>query len=71
LALLRSDRPRPFSRGNLGELNVPGTRAGAIISLGLVVVAWIAIPLARAFILGTVGIGAVVGLLLFWKHRDE
>jgi hypothetical protein len=50
-------------------LNVHGTRAGAIVSIGLVVLAWMTIPLARPFILGTAGIGSIVGLILFWKHR--
>ena len=56
--------------GRYGGLTVPGTRAGAIVSGGLVVLAWIAIPLARPFILGTVGLGLVLGLLLWWKHRQ-
>lgn len=64
-----SNRRRVASRGNLGELNVPGTRAGAIVSIGLVMVAWLTIPLARPFILGTGGVGLIVGLILFWKHR--
>ena len=60
---------RPSYIGRYGGLTVPGTRAGAIVSGGLVVVAWIAIPLARPFILGTVGLGLVLGLLLWLKHR--
>jgi hypothetical protein len=57
-------RPRSF-----GSVSVPGTRAGAIVSLGLVILAWIAIPVARPFILGTVGLGAVVALILQRKHN--
>ncbi len=64
----RTGRQEPQSLTALGNLPVPGTRAGAIVSLGLVVIAWIAIPVARPFILGTVGLGLVVGLLLAWKH---
>jgi hypothetical protein len=71
LALQRSEKRRFAARGSLGELNVPGTRAGAILSLGLVALAWVTIPLARPFILGTVGVGLVVGLALFWKHRHS
>jgi hypothetical protein len=51
-----------------GNLPVPGTKAGAIVSIGLVVIAWIAIPVARPFILGTIGLGALVGLGLTWWH---
>ncbi len=54
-----------------GTVSVPGTRAGAIVSIGLVVIAWIAIPVARLFILGTGGLGLVVGLILWWRHSRE
>jgi hypothetical protein len=50
---------------------VPGTKAGAVVSIGLVVVAWVAVPLARPFILGTVGLGAIVGVLLYRLHNRE
>jgi len=54
-----------------GNLPVPGTKVGAVVSLGLVVLSWVAIPVARPFILGTVGLGAVVGALLWWLHSRE
>jgi hypothetical protein len=54
-----------------GTVSVPGTRAGAIVSIGLVVIAWIAIPVARIFIVGTCGLGLVVGLVLSWFHGRE
>jgi hypothetical protein len=54
-----------------GDIPVPGTKAGAIISAGLVIIAWIAIPVAHIFILGTVGLGALVGLGLTWLHSRE
>ena len=64
----RMEKPRPTSFSSFGNLPVPGTRAGAIVSLGLVVLAWIAIPVARPFILGTVGLGLILGLILWRKH---
>jgi len=57
--------------GRYGGLSVPGTRAGAIVSIGLIVLAWLAIPLARPFLLGTVGLGLLVGLLLWWHHNKS
>jgi hypothetical protein len=54
-----------------GDLPIPGTKAGAIISVSLVIIAWIAIPVAHIFILGTVGLGALVGLALTWWHSRE
>jgi hypothetical protein len=62
---------KPSYIGRYGGLRVPGTRAGAIVSIGLVVLAWIAIPLARPFIVGTIGLGLIVGLLLWWRHSKS
>jgi hypothetical protein len=52
-----------------GTVNVPGTKVGAIVSIGLVVICWFALPLARPFIIGTGGLGLLLGLILYWKHR--
>ena len=60
---------RPQSMRAFGNVPIPGTKAGAIVSIGLVVLAWIAIPIARPFILGTALLGLVLGLILYWKHR--
>jgi hypothetical protein len=54
-----------------GNMPVPGTKAGLVVSIGLVVVAWLAVPLARPFILGAVGLGALIGGMLYWLHNRE
>jgi hypothetical protein len=64
-------RNSPPQELSLGFMPVPGTKAGAIVSAGLVIIAWIAIPVAHIFILGTVGLGALVGLGLAWWHSRE
>jgi hypothetical protein len=64
-------KSKPAALSAFGNVSVPGTRAGAIVSIGLVVIAWIAIPVARLFILGTGGLGLVVGLILWWRHNRE
>ena len=64
----QSSAPQNLAFGNLP---VPGTKAGAIVSAGLVIIAWIAIPGAVIFILGTIGVGALVGLGLSWLHSRE
>jgi hypothetical protein len=64
----QSSDPQKLAFGNLP---VPGTKAGAIVSAGLVIIAWIAIPVAHVFILGTVGLGALLGLGLSWWHSRE
>ena len=63
-------KPQP-QRLAFGNMSVPGTRAGAVVSVGLFVVAWLAIPLARPFILGVVGFGAALGALLYWRHNRK
>ena len=63
-------RPQP-QRLAFGNMPVPGTKVGAVVSIGLVVIAWVAIPLARPFILGVVGLGAIVGVLLYRLHNRE
>lgn len=62
---------KPNFIGKYGGLSVPGTRAGAIVTIGLVVLAWIAIPLARPFILGTGVLGLLLGLVLWWKRNKS
>lgn len=69
---LRNDRQRASEPMRaMGNLPVPGTKAGAIVSLGLVILAWIAIPVARPFLLGTVGLGGLVGAAMWWRHSRE
>jgi hypothetical protein len=62
---------KPNFIGRYGGLSVPGTRAGAIVTIGLTVLAWIAIPIARPFILGTVGLGLILGLIMWWRHNKS
>lgn len=57
------------SRFSFGSITIPGTPVGAIVSVGLVVICWFALPLSHIFILGTGGLGLILGLLLYWKHR--
>jgi hypothetical protein len=65
-----TERRQPPSLGIFGGVTVPGTRVGAIVSLGLVVLAWLAIPVARPFIVGTIGLGLIIGSIL-WRVHDR
>jgi hypothetical protein len=67
----RHNSPSAPQRLAFGNMPVPGTKAGAIVSLGLVIIAWLAIPGAIIFILGTVGVGALVGFGLTWLRSRE
>jgi len=60
------NRPRSF-----GTITIPGTPVGAIVSVGLVVICWFALPLSHIFILGTGGLSLIVGLLLYLQHRGS
>ncbi len=62
---------KPSFIGKHGGLSVPGTQAGAVVTIGLVVLAWIAIPIARPFLLGTGGLGLIFGLILWWWHNKS
>ena len=66
--LLKTSSGKPNYIGRYGGLTVPGTPVGAIVSIGLVILSWLAIPIARPFILGTGGLGLIVGLILWWRH---
>jgi hypothetical protein len=50
---------------------VPGTKAGLVACLGIVIVAFVGVPLARPFILGTIGLGALIGWFLSWLRGRE
>ena len=71
--LTYNEAPRNAQRRNptpgFGTISVPGTKVGAIVSIGLVVICWFALPLSRPFIAGTGGLGLLLGLLLYRKHR--
>jgi hypothetical protein len=54
---------------NMTALIVTGSPAGAIVAIGLLVMGWIGLPEARPFLLGSVGLGILLGLILWWKHR--
>ena len=64
-------RKSPPQRLAFGNMPVPGTKAGLVACIGIVIVAFIGVPLARPFILGTIGVGALIGSFLWWLHSRE
>jgi hypothetical protein len=66
--LTKGGKQRPASLNAFGNVSVPGTGAGAIVSIGLVVIAWVTIPVARPFLLRTAAAGGLIGSVLWWKH---
>jgi hypothetical protein len=68
----KSDRQKaPPQRLAFGNMPVPGTKIGAVVSIGIAVVAFLAVPLARPFILGAIGTGVLLGWFLWWLHSRE
>jgi hypothetical protein len=61
------DEDRPLVK--IGSLVITGSYAGAIVALGIAAICWFGIPSARPFIIGSVGLGVILGLILWWKHR--
>jgi len=68
IRILKSDKRIPLGIFD-SDLTVSGSRTGAFVTGAIVLIAFIALPLARPFLLGTVGVGLIVGLMLWRKHN--
>lgn len=53
------------------DLTVSGSPTGAFVTASIVLIAFIAIPLARPFLLGTLGLGSALGFVLWWRHSRQ
>jgi hypothetical protein len=53
----------------MGTLWITASWIGAVLAVGLGVMVYESLPEARLFLLGSLGLGAVIGLVLWWKHR--
>jgi|GEM_PF-4443047 len=53
------------------DLTVSGSRTGAFVTGAILLIAFIALPLARPFLLGTLGVGLIVGLALWREHNKR
>jgi hypothetical protein len=54
---------------NMTALIVTGGPAGAIVAAGLVLMGLVGLPEFRLFFVTTLGLGVVLGAILWWKHR--
>jgi len=67
--------PKSDKRVSLGifdsDLTVSGSRTGAFVTAAIVLIAFIALPLARPFLIGTAVAGLVVGIALWRKHNHR
>jgi hypothetical protein len=66
---------RPLESGerhpdmNMTALIVTGSPAGAIVAIAVLAIGFVGLPEARPFFLVSGGLGILLGLILYWKHR--
>jgi len=53
----------------MGTLWITASWIGAVLALGLSVMVYESLPETRLFLLGSIGLGAIIGAVLWWKHR--
>ena len=63
-------RERPLLFGPDAQIKlrpwITGSRIGGLLTLGLAVYLWIALPVFRFFLIGAIAVGIVIGLVLWW-----
>ncbi len=64
-----SDGHRDRPEVPMGTLWITASWIGAVLALGLGVMGYESLPETRLFLLGSLGLGTVIGLVLWWKHR--
>jgi hypothetical protein len=64
-----SDGYRDRPEVQLGTLWITASCIGAVLALGLGSMVYESLPETRLFLLGSLGLGVVVGAVLWWKYR--
>jgi hypothetical protein len=64
---IRSTRDRPEVQ--ISTLWITTSWVGAVLSVGLWIMVYAALREARPFLLGALGLGILIGLLLWLRHR--
>jgi hypothetical protein len=64
-----SDGHRDRPEVQMGTLWITASWIGALPALGLSVMVYESLPETRLFLLGWLGLGVVIGLAHWWKHR--
>jgi hypothetical protein len=62
-----SDGHRDRPEVQMGTLWITASWIGAVLGLGVMV--YESLPETRLFLLGSLGLGVVIGTALWWKHR--
>jgi uncharacterized BrkB/YihY/UPF0761 family membrane protein len=53
----------------MGTLTVTGSAVGGVLSLGLFVLIWVALPVVRPLLLAALVVGGVFGFVLWLRRR--
>jgi hypothetical protein len=64
-----SDGHRDRPEVQMGTLWITTSWIGAVLALGLGLMVDESLPETRIFLLGSLGLGVVIGAALWWKHR--
>jgi len=64
-----SDGHRDRPEVQMGTLWITASWIGAVLALGLGVMVYESLPETHLFLLGSLGLGVMVGAALWWKHR--
>lgn len=66
---LDANNVRPYGRFGAGTFTAHPV--GLVIALGLIILVLVSIPGAPVFVAGSIGVGAVIGLLLWLRNRNR
>jgi hypothetical protein len=53
----------------MGSLVVTGSAVGGVLSIGMFIIIWVALPFVRPFLAAAIVVGSVFGLVLWLIHR--
>ena len=62
-----SPEDRPLVKISL--VKITGSWVGGLLTIGLGIILWLAIPAFRFFLVAALALGVLVGLAQWWKHR--
>jgi hypothetical protein len=53
----------------MGNLVIPSSAVGGVLSMGMFIIIWGALPVVRPFLIGALALGSIFGFIL-WVRRQ-
>lgn len=53
----------------MGSLVITGSSIGAVLSIGMFIIVWGALPVVRPFLIASIGLGVIFGAVLWVRRR--